>query len=147
MPFMNLTAWLTAQHDCAQLRCTYSHLSQGTRPRKSRNLKGLRCYLQVATINCKCLLIVKKMDPFVHESELIIEPKFALPGLLTALCLVHPASTQLSKVFNKYFYAIKGDDTINLVTASCSQCMPMYLLTDQDTNFLLTLCARQVRKS
>ena len=59
--------------------------------------------------------------------ELIIVPQFALPGLLTALHLYlgHPASTQLSKVFHKYFYAIKGDDAIHLVTSSCNQCMPL----------------------
>ena len=122
---MNSTAWLAAQHNCAQLRSTCFHLSQGTR--KSRNLKDLRRYLQVATINCKALLVVKKMDPFVHERELIIVPQFALPGLLTALhlCLGHLASTQLSRVFNKYFSAIKGDDAINLVTAGFSQCMSL----------------------
>ena len=77
---MNSTAWLAAQHDCAQLRSTYSHLSQGTRPSiQSRNLKDMGRYLQVATINCKGLLVVKKMDAFVHERELIIVPQFSLP--------------------------------------------------------------------
>ena len=128
MPYLNSSAWVAAQHDCSQLRRTYAHLTQGTRPsRKTRNVKDLRRYLQVSTVNSNGVLVVKKMDPFLHERELIIVPTFVLPGLLTALHLYfgHATSSQLQKVFNRRFYAIKGDAAIKNVTDSCEQCASM----------------------
>jgi len=42
VPFLNKTASRSAQHDCTDLRRTYAHLTQDTRPsRKSRNSKNL----------------------------------------------------------------------------------------------------------
>ena len=67
------------------------------------------------------------MDPFLHESELIIVPTFVLPGLLTALRLYfgHATSSQLQNVFNRHLNAIKGDAAIKNVTDSCEQCASM----------------------
>ena len=43
MPFMNETAWRSAQQECSILKRAYAHLTQGTRPqRKSRNLRDLK---------------------------------------------------------------------------------------------------------
>ena len=81
----------------------------------------------MATVNSNGFLVVKKMDPFLHDRELIIVPTFVLPGLLTALHLYlgHATSSQLQKVFNRHFYAIKGDAAIKNVTDSCEQCASM----------------------
>ena len=86
MPFLNHAAWISAQHDCTQLRSTFTHLSQGTHPpRKARNMKDLRRYLRVASINGRGLLVVRKPEPFLHQRELIIVPSAVLPGILSAL--------------------------------------------------------------
>ena len=61
MPFTNQVAWKSAQHECKTLRRVYAHLTQGTRPaKKARNLRDLRRYLQIATVDDRGLLIVKR---------------------------------------------------------------------------------------
>ena len=66
MPFTNRTAWKSAQYDCQTLRraharevklkqlSAHAHLTQGTRPvKKACNIKDLKRFLQVATVNCE----------------------------------------------------------------------------------------------
>ena len=66
MPFLNKTAWRSAQHECPDLRRAFSHLSQGAWPsRKSRFLKHFRHYPNVAAIDDQGLLVVYKQDPGV----------------------------------------------------------------------------------
>ena len=125
MPFLDHTAWQSAQTECSALRRTFAHLTQGTRPaRKSRNLKDLRRYLQIASIDDKGLLIVKKVDSFGVQRKLIIVPTEIMPGILTALHfhLGHPTKCQLEKVFNRYFYGLKSAIVIANVTESCISC-------------------------
>ena len=99
MPYKNTTAWKSAQHNCPDLRKTYAHLTQGTRPsRKSRNIRNLRHYLNVATIDRQGLIVVSKTDPFVGVRNLIVVPAEILPGLLTSLHLrfEHATKSQYS---------------------------------------------------
>ena len=61
MPFLNKAAWRSAQHDCCDLRSAFANLKHGTRPsRKARNLKHLRRYLRVATLDEHGLIMVNR---------------------------------------------------------------------------------------
>ena len=112
MPFTNHAAWKSAQHDCPVLRRAYAHLTQGTRPaKKRRNIKDLKRILQVATVSADGLLVVKKDDPFVGLTSLIVVPSQILPGLLTAMHIFfeHATKFQLTKLFSRYFYGLNSD--------------------------------------
>ena len=118
MPFLNHAAWKAAQQEDATLRRTYAHLSKGTRPgKKERNMRDLRRYLQVTSIDNDGLIIVKKSDPFLSDRRLTVIPTQLLPGLVTALHiqLGHPTIHQLLKVFNRYFYGINSSSEVSNV--------------------------------
>ena len=67
MPFLNHSAWRSAQQNCPDLRRTFTHLSQGTRPpRKARRVTDIRRYLRISTITDTGLLVVLKSDPYIH---------------------------------------------------------------------------------
>ena len=115
----------SAQHDCPTLQRTYAHLTQGTHPsKKTKHVKDLRRYLQVATLNERGLLTVRKSDPFCPQRELIVVPCDMLPGLITALhiCFQHPTKHQLSSLFQRYFCGLCIDTVISEVTNNCHQC-------------------------
>ena len=125
MPFMNKQAWLSAQQECHELRRTFAYLRAGTRPsRKTRGMKNVKRYLNIASIDNNGLLVVSKPDPYVHMRQLVIIPREILPGILHALHLffTHCTDTQLSKLFNRYFYAIGSDVVIKTVVGNCHQC-------------------------
>lgn len=125
LPFLNKAAWRSAQHDCADLRRTYAHLTQGTRPsRKARNLKNLRRYLNVASVDDQGLIIVYKQDPGFPRRSLIVVPVDLLPGIITALHLhfQHASKHQLKLLFNRYFFAIKSEDVIHRIVDQCVLC-------------------------
>ena len=131
IPYLNHAAWKSIQHDDPTLRRTYAHLTKGTRPgRKEKNLRDLRRYIQVASLDNSGLLIVEKPDPFVNEKRLIIVPTQILPGLITALHiqLEHPTSHQLRKIFQRYFYGINSSAVIDNVVNACTQCKALKVL-------------------
>ena len=131
MPFYNPMAWLDAQKSDPDLKRCFSQLSEGTRPgRKERDLKVLRRYLQIASISSKGVLIHRKANPFGRDYELIIIPRSLAPGLISALHLRlgHPVKTQFKKVWNRYFYAIEGENIIDDVTESCPLCTSLKVL-------------------
>ena len=49
------------------------------------NIKGVKRYLNVASISRDGLLVSKRNHPFTTSSETIIVPRTVLDGLLTAL--------------------------------------------------------------
>ncbi len=60
MPYSSIAAWKKPQQDCSDLRRTYSHLSQGTRPTKKMiKLKDIKRYLQGATIGPHGVIVMK----------------------------------------------------------------------------------------
>ena len=125
MPFQNKTAWRSAQHACGDLRRVYAHLTQGTRPsKKSRNLRHLRRYLNVATVDDHGLIVVHKQDPGHPRRSLIVVPADILPGIVTAmhLSLKHATKHQLKLVFSRHFFAIKSADVIASVVDRCELC-------------------------
>ena len=86
MPFLNKVTWRAAQHDCCDLCRAFVHLKHGNRPsHKARNLKHLRRYLRVATLDQHGLIIVNKDDPFASKNSLIVVPHKLLP---TSNCLI-----------------------------------------------------------
>ena len=124
MPFINESAWLSSQQECPTLKKVHAHLTHGTRPqKKSRNIREVKRYLQIASINDRGLLIVKKSSPFVQHN-LIVVPTEILRGLVTALHIQfkHPAATQLCQIFDRYFYAINSSEMIKSVTEVCDFC-------------------------
>jgi len=97
---------------------------QGTRPqKKSRNLSDVKRYLQIATVNERGTLIVKKSSAFM-QLNLIVVPHNILVGLITALHIQfdHPTASQLTQIFDRYFYAICSSDAIKEMTNSCDVC-------------------------
>ena len=125
MPFLNKSAWLSAQHDSTALRRVHAHLTQGTRPsKKARHIRDVKRYLNICSLDNNGLIIVRKPDPFLHQRELIVVPNEILPGLLTALHIQfsHPTKHQLSKLFDRHFYAIASTKYIEEVVDACNQC-------------------------
>ena len=61
MPFLKSVAWQSAQHDSLPLPQAYAHLTQGTCPsKKTKNIKDLCQYLNVASVSQNGLLVVRK---------------------------------------------------------------------------------------
>ena len=128
MPFTNPNAWKSAQHEDPLLRRLYAHLTTGTRPsRKSKHMKDLRKLLSLGSVDNNGLLVVKKLDPYINVKSLIIVPTLLLPGIVTALHLKfgHPTKSQLSRIFNRYFFGLKSTEVINDIIDQCSQCNSM----------------------
>ena len=126
MPFMNSSAWRSAQQADSTLRKAYAHLSNGTRPSKKGKSTGhLKTFLRLCSIDeSNRTLIVKKEDPYVGVRKLIVCPTELSSGLVTALHLHfnHPSKYQLQRIFSRYFYAINSTQCISDVTDGCSMC-------------------------
>ena len=76
LPFTTRSAWLAIQTDCPDLRCTHAHLKQRTRPsKKTTNIKGVKRYFSVASIARDGMLVIRRNDPVVPLTELIIVPR------------------------------------------------------------------------
>ena len=84
----------------------------------------MKRYLTICSLDANGLVIVRKPDPFLHQRELIVVPSEILPGLITALHIQfsHPTKYQLSKVFDRHFYAISSMKCIEEVVEACNQC-------------------------
>ena len=125
MPFTNRTAWIALQRECPDLRRVHSHLIQGTRPsKKTTKIPNVKRYLQSVTVANDGLLVVKENFPFQKHSERIVVPCSMAHGLLTALHirLEHPTAYQLTKLSNRYFYAIAMDKVSTQVANACDVC-------------------------
>ena len=125
IPFYNKNAWKSAQQNCPVLRKTCAYLINGTRPsRKVKHITDVRRYLEVCTLNSDGLLVCRKPDPYTFQRELIVVPTDVLHGLLTALHLYfgHATSSQLSKVFSRYFFATNIQSSLTTVVDNCMQC-------------------------
>ena len=125
MPFIGRQAWQETQQECANLRRTKTHLSQGTRPsKKETKIKDVKRYLQVSSISRDGLLVVKCSEPFASTRKCIIVPRSAVPGLLHAihLKLNHPTLHQMKQTFIRYFYALDLDSAITSLYKSCHTC-------------------------
>ena len=116
LPFTSRKAWMLTQSECRDLRRTQAHLIQGTRPAKKENtIKSVKRYLNKVDIASDGLLIVRSNDKLAPQKEVIVVPEDVLPGLLTALHLRlnHPTTSELLKVFKRYFWALNTDQAIS----------------------------------
>ena len=123
--FTSRAAWLSVQSECAYLRRTHAHLTQGTHPSKNlTTIRDVKRYLNVATISSDGLLVVKRNEPLAPPQECIIVPRQVLHGLLTPLHiqLSHPTSHQFKMVAHRYLFALDLDKAIDHVTSGCHFC-------------------------
>ena len=141
LPFTTRSAWYEVQAECPDLRRTHAHLKQGTRPsKKATNINDVKRYLNVASIAKDGLLVVPRTDPLSPITELIVVPRSALDGLITALHvrLDHPTTHQLNLAMKRHFYALDMTKAIDRVRDTCHTCaslrnLPQPLL-NQTTN-------------
>ena len=141
MPFLSSNTWKATQQDCPDLRRTYAHLIQGTKPsKKDTRSKDIKHYVNVCTIDRNGLLVVKKDPAFSPNLRLIVIPKHLLHGFLTALHLrlSHPSKSQLKSVFGRYFYAYRSDQAITHVSESCDQCASLATVPNELPEFSTT---------
>lgn len=131
MPFANPLVWKSAQQDCKDCRQAFTFLQRANRPtRKMTKITDVKRYLNVCSINRDKVLIVKKEEPFVRTRNLVVIPRHVLAGLLTALHirLRHPTKHQLTKQFNRHFYALDSDKMIAHITSTCDHCASLKTL-------------------
>ena len=108
-PFITRLAWIQIQAECPELRRTYAHLKQGTRPsKKTTNIRDVKRYLNVVTITRDGLLVVRHTDPLSSSTELIVVPGSVLDGFMASfhITLDHPTSHQLKLAMIRYFYVL-----------------------------------------
>ena len=133
LPFTTRSAWLAIQTDCPDLRRTHARLKQGTRPsKKTTNIKDVKRYLSVASIARDGMLVVRRNDPLVPSTELIIILRSVLHGLVTALHikLDHPSRHQLELVMKRHFYALDLTKAIERTYNSCHTCLSLQTFPD-----------------
>ncbi len=131
LPFTTRSAWREIQSECPDLRRTHAHLKQGTRPsKKVTNIKDVKKYLNVASIAKDGLLVVPRTDPLSPVTELVIVPRSALDGLITALHLKldHPTKNQLHLAVNRHFFALYMTKAIDRVYETCHTCASLRYL-------------------
>ena len=134
LPFTSRSAWRDIQTECADLRRTSAHLKQGTRPsKKLTNVKDVKRYLNVASISKDGLIVVRRNDPMLPPADLIVVPRYALDGLVTALHLKldHPSKHQLNAVIKRQFFALDLPKAIDRVSNSCHTCASLDQLPDR----------------
>ena len=133
LPFTTRSVWLAIQTDCPDLRRTQAHLKQGTRPsKKTTNIKDVKRYPSVASIARDGMFVVRRNDPLVPSTELIIVPRSVLHGLVTALCikLDHPSRHQLELVMKRHFFALDLTKAIERTYNSCQICLSLQKFPD-----------------
>lgn len=133
IPFATRSAWLQVQSECPDLRRTHAYLKQGTRPsKKLTKIKDVKRYLQVASIAKDNLLVVKRQDPLLPPSELIVVPRSVLDGLVNALHikLDHPSRHQLELVMKRHFYALDLHEAVEQATRLCHLCESLKTLPE-----------------
>ena len=111
--------------DFPNLRWVHAHLSQGARPNAKKSKQtAVKRYLRKVAISRDGLLVVRSSEPFLPEKELIVVPQHVLHGLITSLHLSvhHPSINQLTKIFQRSFYALGANECIASAVKVCSQC-------------------------
>ena len=141
LPFTTRSAWYEVQAECPDFGRTHAHLKQGSRPsKKTTNINDVKRYLNVASIAKDGLLVVPHRDPLSRSTELIVVPRSAIDGLITALHvrLDHPTTHQLNLAMKRHFYALDMTKAIERVRDTCNTCAALrhlpQLLLHQTTN-------------
>ena len=103
--------------------------------KKTTNIKDVKRYLSVASIARDGMLVVRRNDPLVPSTELIIVPHsvlHGLDGLVTALHIKpdHPSRHQLELVMKRHFYALDLTKAIERTYNSCHTCLSLQKFPD-----------------
>ena len=125
VPYANHAFWKNVQMDCPDRRRVHAHLSQETHPNAKKSKQtAVKRYLHEVTISRDGLLVVRSSEPFLLEKELIVVPHHILHGLITSLHLSvnHPSISQLTKIFERSFFALGADECIASTVKACAQC-------------------------
>ena len=133
LPFTTRSAWLAIHADCPDLHRTHAHLKQGTRPsKKTTNIKDVKRYLSVASVARDGMLVIRRNDPLVPSTELIIVPRSVLHGLVTELHikLDHPSRHQLELVMKRHFCVLHLTKAIELTYNSYRTCLSLQKFPD-----------------
>jgi hypothetical protein len=146
VPYANKQTWATLQKECPDLRRVHSYLKNGIRPTaKNTRITDVKRYMQKVQISKDGLLTVPHTEPFMPPKDLIVVPQTVLSGLITSLhiSLNHPTVGQLTKVFNRDYYAIRSAPTVKSVWENCSTCqalrkIPKELHTQSSTDYPLS---------
>ena len=145
-PFANKQTWAVLQKECPDLRRVHSYLKNGVRPTaKNNRMTDVKRYMQKVQINKDGLLTVPHTEPFLPSKDLIVVPQTVLMGLITSLhiSLNHPTISQLTKVFNRDYFALRSVPSIKIVWENCSTCqslkkIPKELHTQSSTDYPLS---------
>ena len=126
LPYKNRKAWLEVQQQCPDLRKVFTFKKSGTEPsRTSKNLREVKRYMNANLIIAKDgLLVQRKADPLSPMTDHIVIPRSVVHGLLSALHLKleHPTAYQLTRVFERDFFALSVPAAIATVTKQCHVC-------------------------
>ena len=126
IPFTNKAAWIEVQSECHDLKNVMKYLKNGTTPgKKGRNLCVVKQYMNSKVmISREGTLVVRQVEPFLPQSERIVVPQSVIHGILTALHIFtsHPTASQLMKVFNRSFFALKLENAAKEVCDHCHHC-------------------------
>ena len=78
------------------------------------------------------MLVVRRNDPLVPSTELIIIPRSVLDGLITALHikLDHPSRHHLELVMKRHFDALDSPKAIDHTYNSCHTCLSLQNFPD-----------------
>ena len=141
LPFVNKRAWVEIQGECPDLKRVCQYIENGTGPsKKGRNLKLVKRYISSKVVlSSEGTLVVRNIEPLRPVIERIVVPQQVLHGVLTVLHLrlSHPTGFQLSKAFNRYFFALNLDSAVSTVSKTCHQCSSLreipHALKEQST--------------
>ena len=128
VPYANKQTWMLLQKECPDLRRVHSYLRNGVRPTaKNNRMTDVKRYIQKVKISNEGILVVAHCEPFLPKKDLIVVPQAVLKGLLTSLhiSLNHPTVGQLTKVFNRDYFALRSAPAVKLVWENCSTCQSL----------------------
>ena len=126
VPWANRTPWKEIQEECSVLRKVKFFKDRGTHPgKKSKHLRNVRRYISSGTILAHDGILINPYSPPLGPiQERIVVPDQILHGLLTMIHikLDHPTPYQLTKAFNRHFFALDSEKHIKEVSRVCPQC-------------------------
>ena len=126
LPFTNKRAWIEIQEECSDLRHVVKFIRNGTTPgKKGRNFRQVKRYMtSKVVLSAEGTLVVRQVEPLSPVAERIVVPQNVLHGILTVLHirLEHPSCLQLTKSFNRFFFALNLDKAALLCSRQCHHC-------------------------
>ena len=129
LPIGNIAAWSQLQEGDAAVSQAIKYKMSGQNPPKSdksKEIKEIRHYVANCKYNSTNKLLIKEFDiqydPKKHEK--IVVPSWFVKSLLTQIhqdqtC---PETSQLKKIFDRYFYGFQTNSIFSIIGDECSLC-------------------------